>query len=139
MRAGSARRFDRRELLLQLVGLVPLVLLFVQLLEVGEGVPVRRVEPQDLLEGLVRAIDEAAAPEVETEAEEHVRVLETREPRALQQRLVHRDGAADLPLLAVQVAEDDMDLERVAVGARSLAELLDRQVNLARRRGSSGR
>ena len=79
----------------------------------------------------MRAIDEAAAAEVEPEAEQHVRVLEAGEPRPLQQRLVHVDRAADLSLLAIQVAEDHVDLERVGVEPRRLGQLVDREVDLA--------
>ena len=48
----------------------------------------------------------------------------------LQQRLVDVDGAADLSLLPVQVAEDHLDLERVGVGAGGLRQLVDRLVDL---------
>ena len=37
---------------------------------------------------------------------------------------------ADLALLAVEVAEDQLDLERVGVDAGGLAQLLDRQIDL---------
>ena len=48
----------------------------------------------------------------------------------LQQRLVDLDGARHLAALAVDVAEDQVDLERVGVDARRLAQLLDREVDL---------
>ena len=53
------------ELLPRRVGLGPLVLLFVQLLEVDQRVLVLGIEPQHLVERLERAIDEAAALVVE--------------------------------------------------------------------------
>ena len=42
-------------------------------------------------------------------------MLELRQPRPLQQRLVHGDRLADLSLFAIQVAENHVDLERVGV------------------------
>ena len=72
-------RVDRGELgqaLARVVGLGPLVLFFVQLLQVDERVLVLRIEPQHFVERLERAIDEAAALVVEAEAEQHVGVLE---------------------------------------------------------------
>ena len=68
--------------------------------------------------------------EVEAQAEQHVGVLERRQVGALQQRLVHVDRAADLPLLPVQVAENHLDLERVGVGAGRLGQLVDRLIDL---------
>ena len=91
----------------------PVVLILVELLELRQRVLVGRVEPQHFLERLDGAIDEAAAPVVEAEAEQHVGVLEAAQARPLQQVLVDLDGAADLSLLAIQVAEDHVDLERV--------------------------
>ena len=43
---------------------------------------------------------------------------------------MHGDGLADLSLLAVQVAEDHVHLERVGVEARRPAQLLDREIDL---------
>ena len=57
-------------------------------------------------------------------------MLEAPEARALQQLLVDLHGAADLPLLAVQVAEDHVDLERVRIERGGLAHLVDRQIEL---------
>ena len=132
--AVGARRVGRGieggDLLLQLVGFLPLLLLLVQLLQVHQRVAVAGIEPQHLLERLVRAIDEAAAAEVQAEAEQHVRVLEAREPRPLQQRLVHVDGAAHLSLLAIEVAENHVDLERVGVESRGLGQLVDGEIDL---------
>jgi hypothetical protein len=108
------------------------VLLLVEFLEVEQRVLVLRIHADDFVEGLERPIDEAAALEVEPEAQQDVGVLDGRQLRPLQQRLVNLDGAGDLAALAVDVAEDEMDLERVAVDARRLAQFLDRQVDLIR-------
>ena len=64
------------ELLADATALVPLMLLFVQLLQVEQRVLVLRIEPQHLVERLERAIDEPAALEVEAEAQQHVGVLD---------------------------------------------------------------
>ena len=62
-------------------------------------------------------------------------VLEAAQARALQQVLMDLDGAADLSLLAIQVAEDHVDLERV--GARAAAwPIVDRQIELVGDEGS---
>ena len=53
------------------------------------------------VERLERAIDEAAALEVEAEAQQDVGVLDLGQLRPLQQRLVHLDGARDLAALAM--------------------------------------
>ena len=66
-------------------------------------------------------------------------MLDLVEPRPLQQRLVFANRAADLALFAIEIAEHEPQLERARVEARRLLERLDRQVDLARRRGSSGR
>ena len=108
----------------------PVVLILVELLELRQRVLVGRIEPQHLLERLDGAIDEAAAPVVEAEAEQHVGVLEAAEARPLQQVLVDLHGAADLSLLAIQVAQDHVDLERVRGQRGRLAHLVDRQIEL---------
>ena len=72
----------------------------------------------------MRAIDEAAAAIVETEAEKHVGVFELSKVGALQEVLVLLDRAADLSLLAIQVSEDQMDLERIAGDLRRLLQLV---------------
>ena len=125
-----------RQLLAHRVGFGPLVLFFVQLLEVRQRVPVLRIEPQHFRERLERAIDEAAAPVVEAEAEQHVRVLQLAQVGTLQQRLVLLDGAADLALLAVQVAEDQVDLERIAGAVRRLRSAPRSPDRSGSRRGS---
>ena len=48
----------------------------------------------------------------------------------LQQALVLLDRAADLSLLAIQVAEDQVDLERIAGDLRRLLQLVDRRIDL---------
>ena len=121
---------DLREPLADRRRLVPLMLILVEPLELQQRVLVLRIEPQHFGERLDGAIDEAAAPVVEAEAEQHVGVLEAAEPRALQQLLMDLDGAPDLTLLAVQVAENHVDLERVRREPRRLAELLDREIEL---------
>jgi hypothetical protein len=45
---------------------------------------------------------------------------------------MHLDGARHLAALAMHVAEDQVDLERVAVDAGGLAQLLDREIDLVR-------
>ena len=59
-------------------------------------------------------------------------MLDLGQLRPLQQRLVHLDGARHLAALAMDVAENQVDLEGVAVDARRLAQLLDRQIDLVR-------
>ena len=112
------------------VRFLPLMLIFVKLLDVQQRVLVVRIEPDDLVERFEGAIDEPAALEVETEAEQHVRLLEARQPRPLQQALMNVDGARDLPLLAIQAAEQQMDFQRVAEVLGGLAQLVDREIDL---------
>ena len=90
------------------------MLFLVQLLEVRQRVLVFRIEAKDFSERLESPIDESAALVVESEAEQDVGVLELPQVRSLQQRLVFLDGAADLSLFAVEVAQNQVDLERVA-------------------------
>src|SRR3990170_4803833 len=52
--------------------------------------------------------------------------------RALQQRLVLLDGAADLTLLAIQIAENQSNLERIAGDVGGAAQLLDGTIDLVR-------
>ena len=117
---SSALLGPRGQLLTRRVGVGPLMLLLVQLLEVRERVAVAGIEPQHFAERLERAIDEAAALVVEAEAEQHVGVLELAQIGPLQQRLVLLDRAADLPLLAIEVAEDQVDLQRIAGACAAL-------------------
>ena len=80
-RACDVSESPPRQLLAGRVGLGPLVLLFVQLLEVGERVLVLGIEPQHFGERLERPIDEAAALVVEAEAQQHVGVFELAQVR----------------------------------------------------------
>ena len=113
-----------------IVGLLPLMLVFVQLLDVEQRVLVVRIELDDLVERFERAIDESAALEVEPEAEQDVRLLEPRQARPLQQALMNVDGARHLALLAIQAAEQQVNLERVAEALGGLAQLLDGEIDL---------
>jgi hypothetical protein len=108
------------------------VLFLVQLLEVEERVLILRGQPKDFLERLEGPIDEAAALVIQAETQQYVTVLEPRQLRPLEQGLVHLDGARHLTALAVHVAQDHVDLERVGVDAGGAAQLLDRQVDLVR-------
>ena len=128
---GTMPAVDLRNLLADLQRVRPLMLLFVQLLEVDQRVPVSRIEPHDFLEGFEGAIHEAAVLEVERQAQLHVCLFELGQVRTLKQRLVHVDGAADLSFRAIQVAEQHLDLECVGVAdARGLRQLVDRLVHL---------
>ena len=69
---------------------------------------------------------------VEPEAEHHVRVFQFSQMRPLEQRLMLLDRAADLPLFAIQVAENQVNLERVAARLGRRAQLLDRGIDLVR-------
>ena len=124
------RSGDLRETLARDVRLLPLVLVFLQLFEVDERRLVVRIELQHVGERRDRAIDESAAPIVEPEAQQHVGVLEPVQPRTLEQRLMFLDRAADLALLAVQVAEHEPQLERARIEPRGFLEFFDRQVDL---------
>src|SRR2546428_928974 len=119
-----------REPLSRVIRLGPLVLFLVQLLQVQQRVLVLRIETKHFGEGLERALDEAAALVVEPEAQQHVRMFESAEPRPLQQILVHGDRLADLTFLAIQVAEDHVHLERIGVEARGAAQFLDGEIDL---------
>ncbi len=121
---------DAGDLLPHAGGFAPLLLVFVELLQVDERVAVQPIETNHFLERLEGAIDEAAVTEVEPEAEQHVGVLERAQVGPLQERLMHVDRPADLALLPVQVAENHLDLERVGVRARGLRQLVDRLVDL---------
>ncbi len=86
--------------------------------------------PDDLVERFERAIDESSALEVEAETEQDVRLLETRQARALQQALVDVDGARDLPFFAIEAAEQQVYFERVAEAFGGLAQLVDGEIDL---------
>src|SRR6188472_942427 len=108
-----ATRVNGGNLLAHAGCLHPLMLVLVQLLQVDEGVAVPSIETDDLLERLERTIDEAAMTVVETKTEQHVSVLECAQIGPLEKRLMDIDGAPDLSLLPVQVAENHLNLERV--------------------------
>ncbi len=57
-------------------------------------------------------------------------MLQLAQVRALQQLLMLLDGAADLSLLAIEVAEDQMDLERIAGCRRGPCQLVDGRIGL---------
>ncbi len=119
-----------RKLLPRRIGLRPLVLLFVQLLQVRQRVLIVRIEAQAFAERLERPVDEPALLVVEAEAEQDVGVLQLAQIRALQQLLMLLDGAADLSLLAIEVPEDQMDLERIAGGSSGPCQLVDGRICL---------
>src|SRR5262249_41771685 len=76
-------------------------------------------------------IDETAAPVVETQTEQDVGVLDAIQAGPLQQGLVFLNCAADLTFLAVEVAENEPQLEGAGIDGRCLLELVNRQVYLA--------
>src|SRR5262249_2963995 len=88
--------------------------------------------PEHFGERFDRPVDEAAAAIVEAEAQQNVRVLEPAQLGTLEQRLMRLDGASDLSFLAIQVAENQMDLERIAGRLRGLGQLLDRLIDRVR-------
>ena len=74
---------DVRDLRADPCGVGPLLLVLVQFLKVDQRVAVFRIELNDFLEGLEGPIDESAVTEVEAQAEQHIRVLQPRQIRAL--------------------------------------------------------
>jgi hypothetical protein len=112
------------------VRLDPLVLLLVQLLQIEQRVLVVRIELQHFVERLERPFDEPAALVIGAETQQHVGVFELAQARPLEQGLVDGDRLADLALLAIQVAEDHVNLERVGVEAGRTAQFFDRHVDL---------
>ena len=139
--AGSRAvgRVEPRDLLAHVRGLRPLLLVLVQLLQVDERVAVLRIELHDLLERLERAVDEPAVAEVEARGRAARRRARAGSGRAAAAATGARDRAADLSLLAVQVAEDHLDLERVGVGAGGLRSAPRSPGRPGCRPGSSGR
>ena len=121
---------QRHELFANPIGIVPLMLLLVELLQVEQRVLIARIEPQHFVERFECAIDEAAALEIEPEAQKDVGVLGARQLGPLEQALMDLDSPCDLAALAVDVAEDQMDLDRIRVNPRRLAQLFDRDVDL---------
>ena len=108
----------------------PLVLVGVDLLEREEGLHVVGGQPQDLAERVARPVDEATLLVVERQRHPHGDEFELVQPGLLQQLLVHGDRATDLPLLAIEVAEDEVHLERVLVLADDVRQLLDGRVEV---------
>ena len=88
------------------------------------------IEAKHFGERLRRAIDEAAALVVEPEAQQHVGVLQLPQLGTLQQQLVLLNRPADLSFLSIQVAEDEVNLERIAGNRCGARELVDRRVGL---------
>ena len=115
-----------------IVGLLPLMLIFVKLLDIEQRVLVVGIDPDDLVERFERAIDESATLEIEPETEQDVRLFEARQARPLQQTLMDVDGPRDLTLFTVKAAEEQVNLERVAEAFGRLAQLLDREIDLIR-------
>src|SRR5918995_6718468 len=106
------------------------MLIFVELFDVEQRVLIVRIEANDLVERFKRPIDESTALEVEAEAQQDMRLLEARDPRALQQALMNVDRARHLPLFAIEAPKQQMNLERVAEALGGFAELLDREIDL---------
>ena len=131
LRLGLIRRAsDSSQAPARDVRFLPLVLIFLQLLQVDQRGLVVRIELQHLREHRHGPVHETAPPIVEPETEQHVRVLDSVEARPLEERLMFRDGAAGLSLFAVEVAEHEPDLERARVETRGLLQLLDSQIDL---------
>ena len=107
------------------------MLLLVDLLEVRQRVAVVGIELEDVGECRERAVDEASAPVVQSQAEQDVGMFQLADVRPLQEGLVFLNRAADLALFAIQVAEDQPDLQRIAGELRRLGELVYRRVDLA--------
>ena len=78
----------------------------------------------------MRAIDEAAASEIQAQAQKDVGVLERLEVLALQKPLMDVDGAPDLTLLAIEIAEDQVDLECIFIQPRRARQLVDGLIDL---------
>ena len=75
------------------------MLIFVELLQVDERVPVLRIEPDDLLKRLERPVDEAAVLVVQAQAQQDMGMFDRSEVRTLQQPLVDGDRPPDLSFL----------------------------------------
>ena len=121
---------DRGDLLAHGRRVRPLLLIFVELLQVHERVAILRIQPHDFLKGLERPVDEAAMLVVETQAEQDVGVFDRPEVGPLQQPLMNRDRSPDLSFLAIQVAENHLDLERVGLGAGGACQFIDGLIDL---------
>ena len=108
------------------------MLLLVQFLEIREGVLIVGVEAQHFGERFEGPVDEATTLVVEAEAEQNVGVFELAQVGTLEQFLVFLDGSSDLAFFAVQVAEDQVNLERIARGGCRARQLVDRRIGLIR-------
>ena len=126
----AGRPVPSRELEPRGVRLRPLVLFLVQLLEIRQRVLVVGIEAEDLAERFERAVDEPAALVVEPQAEQNVGMLELAEVRPLKQRLMFLDGSPDLALFAVQVAEDQVDFQRISGALSGARQFLDGRIDL---------
>src|SRR5215210_5322353 len=71
-------------------------------------------------------------PVIKAEAEEHVRLFQLAKVGTLQQVLMFLDCPANLPLLSIQIAEDQVNLERIARRFGGGAQLLDCRIDLIR-------
>ena len=81
---GAPLTVDARDLRPNAFRVRPLLLIFVQLLQVDQRVTIRRIELHHLLEGLERAIDKPAMAKIEAQAQQHIGVLQPGQVRALQ-------------------------------------------------------
>src|SRR5262249_55543028 len=99
-RPGDLRKPPARD-----IRLLPLVLVFLQLLEVDERGFVVGVEFEHIRERRDGAIDETAAAIIQSKTKQDVCVLDSIQPRTLQERLMFMNRAANLALLPIQVAE----------------------------------
>src|SRR5262249_16985298 len=102
----------------------------VQLLEVSEGLAVPGLDRQDLLQRGDGLVDEAGLLEIERQAEESQRALAPGQAGAPEQLAVDLDGARDVALAALQVADPDADVHRGAVAGGQPREDLERAVEL---------
>ena len=85
---------------------------------------------RQLLEHVLRAVEDAGLEIVLAQREERRRALLGGEVGALQQVLVHADGAVVFAAPAEQAAEREMQLDRLRVDLDHLDERLDRLVGL---------
>src|SRR5262249_49831780 len=121
---------ELREPLPRIEGCGPLMLLFVQFLEIDKRKLVLRIEAEYFVKRIERAVDKATPPVIECQAEHGVRMLQLAQAGPLQQVLVHRNGLADLALFPVQVAEDHVHLEPGRIQPRRAREFIDREIDL---------
>ena len=86
---GAASAVKSRDFAAHPQRLGPLILLFVELLQVDQRVAILRIEPYHFLKGFQRTIDEPAMPEIERQAELYIRLFELGQVGPLEQRLMH--------------------------------------------------